>query len=167
MNRSAPRSPDEIAEIYDRQFPAVWRVCRVILKNDADAEDAVSDVFLALIRSSPVFESAEHEKAWLLRTAINRCRSLLRSHARRTVSLDRMEENGELPASPDGGDREAEELREAVESLPERYRIAVLLHYYDGYASEEIGKIIGKPSSTVRNWLSEARKLLRERMGET
>ena len=63
-------------------------------------------------------------------------------------------------------DEESRALWEAVQSLPERYRISVYLHYYEGYRTDEIAELLKRPPSTVRNWLSEARKLLRERLGE-
>ena len=44
--------------------------------------------------------------------------------------------------------------------------MTIYLYYYEGYRTEEVAGILKKPSSTVRNWLSEARKLLRERLGE-
>ena len=164
MNRKTPRTPEEIAAIYDRQMPTVWRVCRSFMKNTADTEDAAADTFAALIRSSPAFASEEHEKAWLIRTASNICRNLLRRASRRAISLDEAAEKGEEPAAAE--DPETAALRGAVDSLPERYRVTVCLHYFEGYKTEEIARLLGKPPSTVRNWLSEARKLLKERLGE-
>ncbi len=170
MKRKTPRTPEEIAVIYDRQMPTVWRVCRTYMKNTADTEDAAADTFLALIRSSPAFESEEHEKAWLIRTACNVCRSMLRRASRRNESLETLAEAGDRAefAAPEGGaeDEEKRRLWDAVEALPERYRVTVYLHYYEGYRTGEIAGFLKKPSSTVRNWLSEARKLLRERLGE-
>lgn len=169
MNRKAHRTPEEIAAVYGRQMPTVWRVCRTYMKSTADTEDAAAETFLALIRSSPAFESGEHEKAWLIRTACNICRSMLRRAYRKNESLEALEEEGDRPefAAPGwAGDWENRRLWEEVEALPERFRVTVYLYYYEGYKTEEIAKILGKPSSTVRNWLSEARKLLKERLGD-
>ena len=177
-NKKTVRSPEEIAAVYERQMPTVWRVCRTYMKNEADTEDAAADTFAAFVASSPAFESEEHEKAWLIRTASNVCVSMLRRASRKVESLDALAERGagqEFAASAsasgpsdlkDPGDRETRELWEAVDSLPERYRISVYLHYYEGYRTDEIASMRGKPSSTVRNWLSEARKILRERLRE-
>ena len=170
VHRTVRRTPEEIAAVYDRQMPTVWRVCRTYMKNTADTEDAAADTFLALIRTSPVFESEEHEKAWLIRTACNVCRSMLRRASRKNESLETLADAGDRPefAAPEGGpeDEEKRRLWDAVEALPERYRVTVYLHYYEGYKTEEIAGFLKKPSSTVRNWLSEARKLLRERLGD-
>ena len=167
MNLKKPRTPEEIAGIYERQMPTVWRVCRTYMKNTADTEDAAADTFAALIRSSPDFENGEHEKAWLIRTASNVCRNLLRRASRRDESLEGLSENGDRPefaaAEEDG---ELRDLREAVDLLPERCRIVVYLYYYEGYSTDEVAKLLKRPPSTVRNQLSEARKLLKERLGE-
>ena len=165
MNRTH-RTPDEIAAVYGRQMPTVWRVCRTYMKNTADTEDAASETFLALIRSDPAFESEEHEKAWLIRTACNICRSMLRRAYRKNASLEALADEGDRPEFAAPEDEEDRRLWEAVEALPERYRVTVFLYYFEGYRTEEIAGILKKPSSTVRNWLSEARKLLKERLGE-
>lgn len=168
MNRKTHRTPGEIAAVYERELPTVWRVCRTYMKNTADTEDAAADTFAAFVRSAPAFESTEHEKAWLIRTASNVCRSMLRRAYRKNESLDALAEEGDRPefAAETEADEENRRLWEAVQSLPERYRIAVYLHYYEGYRTDEIAAALKKPGSTVRNWLSEARKLLKERLGE-
>ena len=165
MNRKKLRTPDEIAAIYERQMPTVWRVCRTYMKRTADTEDAAADTFAALIRSSPEFENPEHEKAWLIRTASNVCKNMLRRASRRDESLEELDGNGPEFAAPEE-DEETRALRDAVDRLPERCRIVVYLYYYEGYSTDEIAKLLKRPPSTVRNQLSDARKLLRERLGE-
>ena len=71
MSKSLLRTDKEIAEIYKRHSKTVYRVCFAYMKNPADTEDAVQDTFFQLIKSGPAFESEEHEKAWLIRTATN------------------------------------------------------------------------------------------------
>ncbi len=166
MNPKKPRTPEEIAGIYERQMPTVWKVCRTYMKNTADTEDAAADTFAAMIRSSPDFENTEHEKAWLIRTASNVCKNMLRRASRKNESLDALAEEGDRREFAAPEDDTALLLRDAVDSLPERCRIVVYLYYYEGYATEEIAGILKRPSSTVRNRLSEARKLLKERLGE-
>ena len=78
MSNSLLRTDKEIAEIYTRHSKTVYRVCFAYMKNPADTEDAVQDTFFQLIKSGPAFESEEHEKAWLIRTASNICKDVLR-----------------------------------------------------------------------------------------
>lgn len=144
----------------ERYADTVKRLCMVHLKNTADTEDIFQTVFLKYALSSAEFESREHEKAWFIRVTINACKDLLKSFFRsRTVSLDEL---AELPAEMSDDNRE---VLEAVLSLPDKYKEAVYLHYYEDYTAPEIGKILGKNVNTVYTLLNRARQMLREKLG--
>ena len=117
-----------------------------------DAEDVVQDVFEKLLRYDGRFESEEHLKAWLLRVAINRCRDITRAARQKDTELD---EN--IPAPESGNDGS---VLDAVRTLPENYRNAVYLHYYEGYTAAEVGRMLGAPTNTVLSWLRRARAQL-------
>ena len=137
----------------------VRRICMLHLKNYADTEDIFQTVFLKYVLSPAVFESREHEKAWIIRITINACKDLLKNFFRsHCVSMEELLEC----ASPEEGDREA---LEAVLSLPSRYKDAVYLHYYEGYTAPEIGKLLGKNPNTVYTLLTRARQMLKEKLG--
>ena len=156
----APRTDKEIADIYERHKQTVYRVCYAYLKNAMDTEDAVQETFFRLIRKNPRFASQEHEKAWLIRTAVNICKDELKRKRRGDESID---DHPDLQ-SPETA--ESSGVLEAVLGLPERYRTVIYLYYYEGYDSAEIAGILKKPKSTVRNDLSDARKILKERLGD-
>lgn len=160
MSKSLLRTDKEIAEIYERHRMTVYRVCFAYLKHPMDTEDAVQETFFRLIRSNPEFASEEHEKAWLIRTASNICKDMLKHWWRTHENLD---DHPELRA---GDMTEQQGLLAAVMQLPDRYKTVVYLYYYEGYDSAEIAEMLRKPKSTVRNYLHEARKLLRERIGD-
>jgi len=125
------------------------------MKNAPDAEDAVADVFAKLLIKGIDFESKEHEKAWLLRVAINQCKDSLKHWWRRNSNID----NHQI--------QESDLLREnyvleIVLGLPKRYKDVIYLYYYEGYGTAEIAKILKKPHSTVRYHMREARNLLKE-----
>ena len=157
---SVQRTDREIREIYERQVDTVWRVCYAYLKNDADTEDAVQETFFRLIRSGPVLQSPDHERAWLIRTAGNVCKNVLKHWWRKGESLEAHEEL----AAAEPEDRS--DVLEAVLALPDRYKAAVVLYYFEGRSGREIAEILHRPHSTVRNHLREARELLRERLGD-
>ena len=154
------RTEEELADLYLRHSRTVYRVCFAYLKNPADTEDAVQDTFFQLIRYGPVLESAEHEKAWLIRTATNVCKNMLRHWWRRRESI---EDHPDLPGEENF---ETDDVLRAVLALPEKYKTVVYLRYYEGYTGAEIAEILKKPQSTVRNHLHEARAILRERLGD-
>lgn len=144
----------------ERYADTVKRLCMVHLKNTADTEDIFQTVFLKYALSSAEFESREHEKAWFIRVTINACKDLLKSFFRsRIVPLDEL---AELPAELSDDNRE---VLEAVLSLPDKYKEAVYLHYYEDYTAPEIGKILGKNVNTVYTLLNRARQTLREKLG--
>lgn len=131
----------------------LYRAALAILADAQEAEDAVQDTFLKYLEKAPCFESPEHEKAWLLRVAVNGCKSRLRAPwRRRTTPL--LES---LPAA-DGGERGA---MEAVLALPPKDRAAMHLFYYEGYRTAEIAAMTGEAEGTVRSCLSRARGKLK------
>lgn len=73
------RTGKDLEDIYQRHVDMLYRVAYSFMKNGADAEDMVQETFLRLMRSGTVFESAQHEKAWLIVTVSNLCKSALRS----------------------------------------------------------------------------------------
>lgn len=154
------RSEEEAARAIERYGDMVRRLCLVHLKNPADTEDIFQNVFLKYVLSPVVFESPEHEKAWLIRVTINACKDLVKSFFRsRTVPLE------ELLDQPAPLLEEHREVLEAVLALPRKYRDAVYLHYYEGYTAAEIGKLLGKNTNTVYTLLTRAREQLRKTLG--
>lgn len=154
------RSEQEVNRAIERYADTVRRICMLHLKNRADTEDIFQTVFLKYLLHTAPFADDEHEKAWLIRVTINACRDLLRSFFRsRTVPLDVVaEQAAELP--PDH-----REVLDAVLSLPQKYKDVVYLHYYEGYAAPEIGRILGKNVNTVYTLLNRAKQQLREKLG--
>ena len=159
MSKSLWRTDKEIAEIYERHKQTVYRVCFAYMKNPMDTEDAVQETFYRLISKNPVLESAEHEKAWLIRTAANICKDELKHWWRKHEDID---DHPEIEAADTA---ETDDVLRAVTELPDKYKTVIYLYYYEGYNSAEIAGILRKPKATIRYHLSEARKLLKERLG--
>ena len=154
------RSEQEVNRAIEQYADTVRRICFLHLKNEADTEDIFQTVFLKYALSSAVFESAEHEKAWLIRVTINACKDLLKSFFRNhTVSLQEIIEHA-APTS----DEHAEVL-EAVLHLPQKYRNVIYLHYYEGYSAPEIGRLLHKNVNTVYTLLTRARQMLKKELG--
>ena len=146
--------------MYERHVKTVYRLCYTYLKNTSDTEDAVQNVFIKLINYQNDFTSSEHEKAWLLTCAANHCKDILKSAYKTRTDFDIPEiaERQSDNTSQDG-------LLEAIVGLPDTYKESLYLHYYEGYKTDEIAHMTNKPASTVRNHLSDARKLLRAKLG--
>lgn len=154
------RSEWEVNRAIERYSDTVQRLCIVYLKNHADTEDVFQTVFFKYYLSSVVFESDEHEKAWIIRITVNACKDRLKSFFRsKTVSLDEISElTSEIP-------QENSDVLEAVLSLPAKYRDVVYLHYYENYTAPQISKILQKNVNTVYTLMTRSKELLREKLG--
>lgn len=152
---SSLRTDEEFAEIYNRHVDTVYRVCFSFMKNAADTEDMVQETFLKLMSCRKVFETKEHEKAWLIVTASNTCKDELRRFKRKMDYISGSLRQQEVYTDDRDG------ILQAVLALPMKYKEVVYLYYYEGYQTSEIAKLLHCPASTVRNQLSRARELLK------
>lgn len=142
-----------LEETVSKYENTLYRSALAILGDPHEAQDAVQDAFVRYLEKSPDFESAEHEKAWLLRVTVNGCKSRLRSPwRRRKVELS----EGLIAPEP-----EERGVLEAVLALPPLGRAAVHLYYYEGYSTPEIAAMTGQREGTVRSRLTRAREKLR------
>jgi RNA polymerase sigma-70 factor (ECF subfamily) len=152
------KAGEPVDEILTRNLPALYRAAAAIMRNKEDAEDIVQETFLKLYEKNPPFASPAHERAWLLRVAINLCRSRLRSPWRRW--------RVPLLASFPAKNEDERELMQAIFALPAKYRTVIHLFYYEGYATAEIAEITAQKESTVRQQLTRARRLLKVELQE-
>lgn len=151
----------ELSNAMKAYGDTVYRLALCRLQNASDAEDVYQDVFLRLLEQRTGGWDGEHLKAWLIRSALNRCADLGRSRRRRgeLLPLDK------VPDLAHPVDEAAAELWDAVGRLPEKLRTAVHLFYGEGYESGEIGALLGVPAATVRSRLRRARAELRNLLG--
>lgn len=136
----------------DRWGPAVYRLACAVTGSRSDADDVFQEVFLRYHRAAPDFASPAHEKAWLLRVTVNRCKSLLSSPWRkRSVPL----EDVYICPGP-----EESAVAEALSALPPKDRTLLHLYYYEGYRTEEMAGLLHRNPATVRSQLTRARQKL-------
>ena len=139
--------------------PMLYRLCVVMLGNEADAQDAVQDTICRYLERRKEFRDREHEKAWLIKVAQNRCRDMRRFQMRHPkVSLE------EVTASYE--DPEYSQVLVELISLPLPVKEAVYLYYIEGYKTTEVSEILGISVNAVKKRLQRGRKLLRLRLEE-
>lgn len=139
---------------------AMYRAARALLTSDADAEDAVSE---AILRAWQAFGRLRDEKAikgWLIKITVNCAHEHHRRGARLTYTDD-LE-----PLAGGAEDRHDFALWDAVCALPEDYRVATVLFYYEDMTTAEIAKTLGVREGTVRSRLPRARNRLRTLLEE-
>lgn len=157
------RDEEEVRQIFERYGDDLYRLCYFYMKNVHDASDAVQNTLVKLMEFGGSFESESHKKYWLLKVGVNECRQLHRQWWRKKVTAEESvtDRIGQQDISGE------HELLDRVLELPEKYRVAIFMHYYEDYTAEEIGNLMGKPASTVRSWLLRGRKLLRSALEDT
>lgn len=146
-------------QLLDRYGQSILRLSYSYLHNMSDAEEILQDTLVQFLKTSPVLEGSDHEKAWLLRVASNLCKNrLIYDRRRRTDPLS------ETLAQEDRPDLSF--VWEAVKALPVHQREVVHLFYHEGFATAEIARIVGRKESTVRSDLRRARLRLKEMLKE-
>jgi RNA polymerase sigma-70 factor (ECF subfamily) len=126
--------------LFEKYQVPVYSLCYRYSRNDADARELVLDVFTKVYRNLNRFQERAKFFTWLYRIAVNTC-----------VSFTRQQRRCDVPFSPEIGAHNTLEtevhmkvaIREALVSLPERQRLTFILHHYDGYTFDEIGRIMG------------------------
>lgn len=145
----------DITELFHRYRDSVYRLAVSYTRSPQEAEDVCQTVFLKLLEADI---TPGKEKAWLMQVTVNECRSLLRSHWwKRTAPL----EEGMGIAAP-----ERDSILNTVLRLHPKYRVVVYLHYYEGYSTAEIGKLLKISQSAVTTRLNRARNMLKELLKE-
>lgn len=142
------------SEMYEKHSKSVYGVCLMYLKNKDDAEEAVSESYMRLMEKKIEFESDSHAKAYLIRTAVNICKNLLKSGWRKNVVHD---EDVLMYMTTS----EEESIMEEILLLPPKYRVIIYMHYYQGYTAQEIADIMNMSLSAVLSRLSRGRKKLK------
>jgi RNA polymerase sigma-70 factor (ECF subfamily) len=158
----------------------LYRLARSILKDDAEAEDAVQDAYLAAFRNIGSFRGQAKLSTWLARIVMNEAYARLRKRRRAgvVIALDSASEAGhdELRPREQAMDDEAVERPEAaalrnelrrllerrIDALPEQFRIAYILRDVEEMSVEEAAEYLDVAPETVRTRAFRARALLRE-----
>lgn len=151
----------EYDRIADTFMDTVYRVALSNCKNSADAQDAVQNTFVKLLKSDIEFKDDEHIKRWLIRVTVNECRNMWRSFWKRNI--DYMEE---IKIEPQFETQEKSDLYYAVMGLSLKYRAAVHLYYYEDYSIKEIADILNVKETTIQTRLMRARKILKQQLEE-
>ncbi len=134
----------------------LYRISCTLLRSEEDRRDALQETALKAWQHRGRLREEKYFSTWLVRILINTCKKALRARARRAET--------EIPPdaaaeTPDEAQRLA--VEEALAKLPEKIRLAVVLHYMEGFPLEAAAKALGVPVGTVKSRLARGRELLR------
>lgn len=149
---------EELESAVREYGDAVFRTAFSVLRKREDAEDVMQETFLKLYSSEKRFESQEHMRFWLMRVAVNEARRAFRWYRR----VSPLEELGDAPFETP----EETGLFEAVMALPEKYRLALYLHYYEDMPVRDIARVTSAGESTVQTRLARGRAMLEKKLKE-
>lgn len=151
---------EEMTSLVEQYGDEMLKVAFLYLGQKEQAEDAVQDSFLKIYRAA---DKQRICKTFVMRVLTNTCKDYLKSGWMRNVNL--LED---LPEGAFCDDTYAESgaLREAVLSLPIKYRQVIILRYYEGFTVGEIAKVLGVPQPTVSIRLKRAYTYLEKRLEE-
>lgn len=156
-----PVSSELIERIYNKYADMLFRIAYSQLGSKEDAEDAVQDVFSSYITSQVEFQTEEHEKAWFIRSLINRCHDQQRKAVFR--AHDSIDDHGDLAAEDETEKTLAmQSLLNKLSVLPEKVRKVIILHYLEGFSVEETAKLLRMTPGAVKMSLSRGRATLRK-----
>ena len=151
-------------EAVEKYGDMLYRICLVMLKNSADAEDAVQETFIKVYQSLDSFQGNSSEKTWIFKIAMNTCRDMLRGRWFRFV--DRRIDLSQLPEQTvqlEDGDKE---IMESVMTLPIKLREVILLCSFEGMTTYESAEALGITQQAVSSRLKRAKEKLRKELKE-
>lgn len=159
---STESTEERLTRLMQTHGDSVLLVCYLYLKDHALAQDAAQTTFVKAWQALHTLRDDAMEKAWLMRIAVNTCKSILRSREYRLYAqspdMEELPELSQEDSLPDAT------VLNAVLALPEKYREVVILHYYQGLSSPEIAKVLKHPQATILTRLHRARKLLESQL---
>jgi RNA polymerase sigma-70 factor, ECF subfamily len=173
--RVATGDPSAFELLMRRHNRRLYRLARAVLRDDAEAEDALQDAYLLAYRSIAGFRGDAALSTWLSRLVLNTCLARLRRYARRQnvvpiVSADASAER-EIDAMPSPGFDAPDkafarmEMRSMIEhkldALPEAFRVVFVLRSVEEISVEEVARSLGIPEATVRSRHFRAKNLLK------
>jgi|ERR1051325_315985 RNA polymerase sigma-70 factor (ECF subfamily) len=149
--------------------PLAYRVARGVLRNTADAEDVAQEALLRAFKSFERLRDRNRFRGWLVRISFRLALDRLRLAKRRELRDTLWSQPAHQPPSASAEDIAASNqfqghLERALEELPEKLRLVLLLSAMDGYTIEEIASMVGVPIGTVKSRIFIARKKLAEKL---
>lgn len=144
-------------KIYNNYYKLLYSVAYSYLKNTSDVEEAVQETFLKFLKTKTKFKTDENIKYWLVRVIINYCINQLKNK-KRYVTDDEY-----VMSIPDNSNNNRSEyINSLVERLDIKYRIVIVLFYYENYSIEEISKELKISQSATKMRLKRAKEKISE-----
>ena len=167
MERLARGDRDALADLIGRHQQRIWAVAYRFTHRREDAEDVTQEAFLRLWRAAPAWRPTASLTTWLYRITANLCLDLQRKNARGPKPLWALcTEPAVVEERTLEADETAHLVQRAVAALPERQRMALVLHRFEGLSYHEIADVTGWGEAAIESLLSRAYAALRIQLNE-
>jgi RNA polymerase sigma-70 factor, ECF subfamily len=174
MNALAERLMDtelDFDAIYQEHHRRVFNLCVYLLNSHPAAEDAAHEVFIRARRRIDTYDPALPFSSWILKVTSNYCIDILRRRGleKRIFGVDDAASLN-LPSGQPGplsrvlANEQGQVVRQALGALPEKFRIPLVLAYYNEYSYDQIASVMKIPRNTVATLLFRGKQLLREKL---
>lgn len=173
VRRARGGDPDRFADLFERHRADLRRLCQRLLVDPSAVDDALADIFLRAHRAFPQYEPQKPFKPWLRTLASNHCIDQLRRRRTERGLFEPVDATGEIgPDDAPGAliqitqreDRRA--VLEALDALPPKYRIPLVLRFYRDFDYEAIASTLGTSKNQVSTLLFRGKQRLRQALLE-
>lgn len=174
MNALAEQLMDterDFEEIYREHHRRVFNLCAYLLNSHSAAEDAAHEVFIRAQRRMETYDPTLPFSSWILKVASNYCIDILRRRGleRRLFGVEDAESLNLSSGQPSPlnqvlSTEQGKAVRQALEALPDKFRIPLVLTYYNEYGYDQIAAIMRIPRNTVATLLFRGKQMLREKL---
>mgnify|MGYP005850979027 CR=1 FL=1 len=159
---------DAFAEILSRYKRLIYNVIYNLISDSPEANDLFQEVFIRIYKSLHSYNPDYKFSTWAAKIATNLCLDRLRQKKLQSVPMEEIPEISDNQANPEElylAKEQKQRIRMAVDRLPEKYRIPVILFHQQGLSYEEMAIILNQPVSIIKNRLYRARLMLRDTLG--
>ncbi len=144
------------ADLVRRYASRIYAICLAMLHDPDDSQDVAQEALLRGMTRIHTLRDGSQFSAWITRMAQNLCRDHWRIQRRRRELL-----REQAPALEEAHDAPAVDLSRALERLPEKHRVPLMLYYFDGQSSENVGRALSISRAGASRRLVQAREALR------
>ena len=156
-------------EYINKHGRRLFGLCQKLCAAKEDAEDLYQETWIKAYKSFDKYDSAKEFEGWLTSICINTYRDMLRRQRWKSLLVPfRTNDEKDLALSsvPEQEEPDTSDVRKAVNELPEKYRLVIVLYYFNGLDVNKAAQVLDIPAGTVKYQLHRARELLKGRLGE-
>lgn len=163
IKRAQEGDLDAFSELMSAYKKLIYNLCLRTLNDRGEAEDAAQEAFIKIYRGLKTYNGSSKFSTWALKISSNVCIDMIRKRKAQTVPIEDYEINDEhTPEKAFISSETRNDVKQAVQSLPEKYRVMIVYYHFMNLSYQEISNILNEPMTIVKNRMYRARLMLKE-----